>query len=94
MLRTIGTPAKKPTQRGNPLGRKPGERPDKRVEKPVNFKQAVNTSTRQPLSSTLGKEAAELKPKNKHDVIDALHVMLKEISMSMESFYQFAISTA
>ena len=94
LLRTIGTPAKRPTQRGNPLGRKLGERPDKRVEKPVNFKQAVTNPAQQPFFSTLGKEATELKPKNKHDVIDALHVMLKEISMSMESFCQFAISTA
>ena len=44
LLDAIGTLAKEPVQRGNSLGRKIGQKMDKRLVKPINFKQPLPSS--------------------------------------------------
>ena len=91
LLGDIETPAQKPIQRGNPLGRKPGHKINKRTPKPVNFKSKTVNSEKTDLSSTFEKKAAEPKPQNINDILETLNLMLKNIGISMENFCQFAV---
>ena len=94
LLGDIGTPALKPIQRGNPLGRKSGQKSDKRVVKPIHFKQSVAVTEPKDLSSTFEKKATKTKPQNMNDILEALNLMLKNIGVSTEIFYQFAARPA
>ena len=90
LLDIIGTPAQKPIQRGNPLGRKPGQTVGKRVNKPILFKDKKVNSKKADLSSTFEKKDAEPKPQNINDILETLDLMLKNIGVSMAKFCQFA----
>ena len=90
LLDAIGTPAKEPVQRGNPLGRKIGQKMDKRIVKPINFKQPLASSKKKDPISTFEKKTGEAKPQNISEVIDALNLMLQNIGISMENFCQVA----
>jgi len=90
LLSDIGTPAQKPIQRGNPLGRKLGHKINKRMAKPVNFKKKTVNPEKTDLSSSFEKKATEPKPQNMNDILETLNLMLKNIGISMENFCQFA----
>ncbi len=90
LLGVIGTPAQKPIQRGNPLGRKPGQKINKRIVKPIKFKKSTVKPEETNLSSTFEKKATEAKPQNINDILEALNLMLKNIGIPIESFFQFA----
>ena len=90
LLGVIGTPAQKPVPRGNPLGRKTGEKINKRMVKPIKFKKSVVKTEQTNLFSTFEKKATEAKPQNINDILEALNLMLKNIGIPIETFCQFA----
>jgi hypothetical protein len=92
LLDVIGTPAQKPIQRGNPLGRKNGHKLTKRVVMPIKFKQGVVDTKKKKLFSTFEKEVDKAKPQNINDIFEALNLMLKNIGISMEAFNQFVVN--
>ena len=88
LLDAIGTPAKKPVQRGHSLGRKIGQKMDKRLAKPINFKQPLVSARKNTPIYTFEKNTGEAKPQNISEVMDALNLMLQNIGVSMENFCQ------
>ena len=91
LLQVIGTPAKNPVQRGNPLGRAQGQHQEKRADAPVIFKK--NTIESQPKKDICTFEKAEAKsePQNIDDIMVSLGLMLQKIGMSVESFSNQAL---
>ena len=94
MLDTIGMPAQKPVQRGKPLGRKVGEKVNKRLANPIKFKQPLASTKQNNPVSTFEKNTDEAKPQNISEVLDALNSMLQNIGVSMENFCQAAVGIA
>ena len=94
LLDAIGSPAQKPVQRGNPTGRKTGEKMNKRVGRPIIFKQPLATTTKNDPISTFEKQTGEAKPQNINEVLKVLKRMLQNIGVSMENFCQVAVGTA
>ena len=92
LLRTLKGPAKDPIQRGNPLGRQPGEKVDCRAGKPIRFKQNSAQKYQASISSTLEKQTQDVKPQNISDILKVLGPMLENISMTMEKFCQIAMN--
>jgi len=94
VLQSIGTPAQKPVPRGNPLGRKLGQQPEKRLASPINFKKNKATSEGKAISS--GKERTEQNPlpQNIDDALKILTKMLDEIGVSMEDFCRAALNSS
>jgi hypothetical protein len=90
LLDVIGTPAQEPVQRGNPLGRKSGYTIKKRENKPILFKEKKFKPEKIDLSSTFEKKDDKPKPQNINDIFNALHLMLKNVGVSMENFWKFA----
>ena len=65
---------------------------DKRVAKPVHFKQPLASAKKHPPISTFENKTVEPKPQNISEVIDALNLMLQNIGVSMENFCQVAVA--
>ena len=93
LLDAIGTPAQKPVQRGNPTGRNVGQTMNKRVASAIKFKQALAPAKKNDPVSTFEQSTGDIKPQNISEVIDALNLMLQNIGVSMEEFYQAAAGT-
>jgi hypothetical protein len=70
--------------------RKLGQTLNKRVNKPIIFKEKKVKPEKADLSSTFEEKAAEPKPQNINDIFETLTLMLKNIGVSMEKFCQFA----
>ena len=94
LLDAIGTPAQKPVQRGKPLGRKDRQKMNKRVAKPINFKQPLASTKQSNPFSTFEKNTDEAKPQDISEVLEALNSMLQNIGVSMENFCRVAAGTA
>jgi hypothetical protein len=92
LLDAIGTPAQKPVQRGNPMGRTFGQKINKRVANPIKFKQPLASTKKNTPVSTFEKNTDEAKPQNINEILDVLKLMLQNIGVSMENFCQVAVS--
>ncbi len=92
LLRNIGSPAKKPVPRGNPLGRKSGGKVVKRESSPITFKRKLTDNSKKSVSSTFEKSSADPKPQNSGNILETLRLMLENINMPMEKFFQLAMS--
>jgi hypothetical protein len=87
LLRVIGTPARNPIQRGNPLGRAVGQRQVSRVEKLINFKKNVAKSKPKKDSFTFENQTGKSKPQNIDDIVQMVNSMLIKIGISLETFF-------
>ena len=88
ILQIIGTPAKLSLSRGNPIGRKTGEKVEKRPDSPINFKnKKTSTRTKKAISSGIKLNAH----KSEGEIIEKLLVEIKtKLKMADISTISFA----
>mgnify|MGYP000105797612 CR=1 FL=1 len=92
VLRAIGTPAREPVQRGNPIGRKKGQKQKVRVANPIKFKQSKSNSDAKDNISGFEKTVSRSKPKNIKSVLKKIHFLLDELNLSAEEFSELSMS--
>lgn len=93
ILQQIGSPAKEPVPRGNPLGRKQGQSPGKKLEAPVHFKN--NRVNKPKLAITSGKENINQNhlPQNIDDLLNMLTFSLDKMGVSVEDFCKTVLNS-
>ncbi|MFT5085182.1 MAG: hypothetical protein ACI9Y1_003240 [Lentisphaeria bacterium] len=60
---------------------------------PIKFKQGVAGAKKKNLSSTFEDKVDKAKPQNINDIFETLNLMLKNIGVPLETFYQFVANT-
>ena len=94
VLDDIGTPAKEPISRGNPLGRQPGECPEKRSEKPIVFKGSQAKKSSKGIPKDFKKTFGNSKPEDIQKTMQQIKRMLCNAGISVEEFCDFALNSA
>jgi hypothetical protein len=92
VLRAIGTPAREPVQRGNPIGRKKGQKQKARVANPVSFKQSKSNGEAKGIISGSDKKVSDSNLKNIRNVLERISSLLADLNLSADEFSEFAMA--
>jgi hypothetical protein len=89
LLKQIGTPAKEPIPRGNPMGRDMGEKQPEREEQPIIFK-SKNKAPKSQKSILLGCEkiTKNQDPQEIDELLNSVLLKLNELNVTKENFIE------